>query len=667
MTVQLKHMILGRRSGALREANPMSVRPAVLRRGRLEVDHGLRGPRALGRGGRGFGGIERAVLVAVLALLAVVVTAPVAMADPVGQISEFSTGLNVHSIPFGVVSGSDGNLWFTDEGTSAIGRITPSGQITEYSNGLSAASRPSSIAAAPDGNLWFTDEGTSAIGRITPSGQITEYSNGLNADSVPGAIAAGPDGNLWFTDLAALAGGTSAIGRITPSGQITEYSNGLNADSLPGAIAAGPDGNLWFTDEAGELPGGMPAIGRITPSGQITEYSNGLNAGSLPVGIAAGPDGDLWFTDEGTTPAIGRITPSGQITEYSYGHGLNAGSVPVEIAAGPDGNLWFTDAGGVVPGGTSAIGRITPSGQITEYSYGHGLNAGSVPGAIAAGPDGNLWFTDAGGVVQGGTSAIGRIGTGAPSALQAPASVSGAGRAGSAERCDVQWPVWAGSSPMAGLYPFDGYAWLRDGSPIAGQAASTYTPTGADVGHRLGCRETVTYPLPYSVTANATSAAVTVQAAPPPPQPPTPALSALSISPRMFTLAGRRVEGRCEPRRRSNRGHHPCTRRVALTAQFTLNTTATVTLAIERALPGRLTRGHCTPPTHSDRGHRACTRLVTLPATITLPGVAGADTFTFTAAIGGHTLGPGSYRLLATPTTGGRAGNPQQATFQITP
>ena len=601
MNTKLKHMILGRRSGTPRGAKATSSRC-----GRLEFDHRLRAPGALGPGGCGFGGRARVVLVAVMAFLALSFGAPVAMADPVGQISEFSTGLNVNSNPIDVVSGSDGNLWFTDEGTS------------------------------------------SAIGRITPTGQITEFSSGLNAVSRPVSIAAGPDGNLWFTDAAAELGGTSAIGRITPSGQITEFSNGLISDGLPDGIAAGPDGNLWFTDPQ------TGAVGRITPSGQITEYLAGLNPGSTPIGIAAGADGNLWFTDEGITPAIGRITPSGQITEYSYGHGLPAGSLPAEIAAGADGNLWFTDEGT-----TKAIGRITPSGQITEFSI--GPDPGSLPTGITAGPDGNLWFAD------GGTArAIGRIGTGAPPALQAPASLTGAGRQGSVEACQAQWSDWAGYGPMAGLYPFDGYAWLRDGSPIAGQTASTYTPTGADVGHQLACRATVTYPLPFSVTATSTSAAITVQAAPPPPQTPTPALSALSISPRMFTLRGRRVGGRCEPLRRSNRGHRPCTRRVALRVRFTLSVGATVTFAVERALPGPLTHGHCTPPTHSDRRHRACTRLVTLPGTITLPGVAGDDTFTFTGAIGGHPLEPGSYRLLATLTTGGRAGNHQQATFQIT-
>jgi streptogramin lyase len=50
-----------------------------------------------------------------------------------------------------------------------------------------------------------------------------------------------------------------------------------------------------------------------TPAvGSITEFS--LPFGSAPFGITAGPDGNLWFTESGK---IGRITPSGTITEFS--------------------------------------------------------------------------------------------------------------------------------------------------------------------------------------------------------------------------------------------------------------------------------------------------------------------------------------------------------------
>ena len=80
----------------------------------------------------------------------------------------------------------------------------------------------------------------------------------------------------------------------------------------------------------------------------------------------------------GPAPAA---TPT--VTEFSGG--LSADSRPFGIAAGPEGNLWFTDEVG-------RIGRITPSGTVTEFSA--GISANSWPRGIAAGPDGNLWFTE---------------------------------------------------------------------------------------------------------------------------------------------------------------------------------------------------------------------------------------------------------------------------------
>lgn len=63
-----------------------------------------------------------------------------------------------------------------------------------------------------------------------------------------------------------------------------------------------------------------------------------------------------------------------------------AASGPTGIAAGPDGNLWFTAYEG------NFIGRITPAGAVTEFPL--PLPA-SGPHGITAGPDGNVWFTEA--------------------------------------------------------------------------------------------------------------------------------------------------------------------------------------------------------------------------------------------------------------------------------
>ena len=50
----------------------------------------------------------------------------------------------------------------------------------------------------------------------------------------------------------------------------------------------------------------------------VTEFSAGISAKAEPFSITAGPDGNLWFTEWGAN-RIGRITPSGVVTEFSAG------------------------------------------------------------------------------------------------------------------------------------------------------------------------------------------------------------------------------------------------------------------------------------------------------------------------------------------------------------
>src|ERR1700680_512998 len=60
-------------------------------------------------------------------------------------------------------------------------------------------------------------------------------------------------------------------------------------------------------------------------------------------------------------------------------------SLPLAIAAGPDGNLWFVEEL------ENQIGRITTAGVIAEFSV---PTAASALFGITAGPDGNVWFTE---------------------------------------------------------------------------------------------------------------------------------------------------------------------------------------------------------------------------------------------------------------------------------
>ena len=143
-------------------------------------------------------------------------------------------------------------------------------------------------------------------------------------------------------------------------------------------IVALAGGIVWYT------------VLHASPAGSITEFPIPTpNNMPEPIWITAGPDGNLWFTEFSVKSAadqgmskIGRISPSGTITEFPL---PTTSSYPWEITSGPDGNLWFTENGG------NKIGRISPSGTITEYPV---PTAQSQPWGITAGPDGNLWFTE---------------------------------------------------------------------------------------------------------------------------------------------------------------------------------------------------------------------------------------------------------------------------------
>ena len=209
-----------------------------------------------------------------------------------------------------IVAGSDGNVWFYSAGaTPAIVKMTPGETFTPYPMPMHGEIADNMVLG-PDGEIWFSDMGTTSIGKIAPDGTITEYPLAMGA--IPTNITVGPDGDLWFAD------NSGAIGRITTSGSIQEFRSGLQSGAVPDAIAPGPDGNVWFTDQYGN----QRAIGRATPSGQIIEFTNGLND-DLPLDITAGADGNLWVPqasmDPMTPSAVAEITPAGQITEMTNG------------------------------------------------------------------------------------------------------------------------------------------------------------------------------------------------------------------------------------------------------------------------------------------------------------------------------------------------------------
>lgn len=112
-----------------------------------------------------------------------------------------------------ITPGPDGALWYTCY-PNIVGRVTTGGQITEYTT--SADRQPYGIVAGSDGNVWFEENANNAnnasVGRITPQGTITEFnvaSNGLTGPM--GAIVPTPDGKIWI-------GNNSQAFRLTVTG-----------------------------------------------------------------------------------------------------------------------------------------------------------------------------------------------------------------------------------------------------------------------------------------------------------------------------------------------------------------------------------------------------------------------------------------------------------------
>jgi streptogramin lyase len=275
-----------------------------------------------------------------------------------------------------------GVLWFTFGQANAIGRVNPDGSGFQQYPIPTPASSPRIIAYGGDGNMWFSEHATGRIGRITPAGIISEFALS-SPDSQPRAIARARDGNIWIGMFAA-----GRIGRITPNGTLTEFEI-PTPGAGPRALAAGPDGNVWFSEFRANK------IGRITPAGDVTEFDL-PRPNSGPGDITAGADGNMWFVELGGVMdglavdgnRVGRITMDGRVAEFEI---PSPDGSPINIAAGPDGNVWYTKG--------AALGRVTPDGEITEFPVAEGP-ARAV--GISAGSDrqpperlvNRLYFTD---------------------------------------------------------------------------------------------------------------------------------------------------------------------------------------------------------------------------------------------------------------------------------
>lgn len=172
----------------------------------------------------------------------------------------------------GITAGPDGNVWFTEtfflgRGDDAIARITPAGIVTPYplptTGDRSQGDQVGGIITGPDGNLWFVEQHTNKIGRITPAGKMDEINlppmdSGGQPYSVGITVA---NGSLWVALDQSQFGGVYGLARVMMNGVITYYPLSSPSNSSFMGIVASADGTLWLAEDYGSNRG---QIGKVT-------------------------------------------------------------------------------------------------------------------------------------------------------------------------------------------------------------------------------------------------------------------------------------------------------------------------------------------------------------------------------------------------------------------
>jgi len=288
--------------------------------------------------------------------------------------------------PAGIAAGPDGALWFAEQRTNKIGRITTKGKFTEYripNNAIGTGnSGPTYIVRSGKGVWFLTDLGQSAY-RMTPNGKYKPY---YRQESYPASnLAPSRSGGVWL--MMNLV--NDALILLNPNGTVKTYP-ATDPDILS-AIALAPGGAAWYNDEGNSL-------NSLNAAGQERSYPVSAEPADQISSIAFSRSGTAYYTafSPGTNlvpsccGAVGFVTRSGTSHFTQIGVRTNGeGFLPHSLILGPGGNLWFAiSSDGALS--FNGIARINPSTQrLTVASTG-----GYVPAAIAFGKDGALWFTD---------------------------------------------------------------------------------------------------------------------------------------------------------------------------------------------------------------------------------------------------------------------------------
>jgi uncharacterized protein (TIGR03437 family) len=330
----------------------------------------------------------------------------------------------------GLMVDSSGNIYFTDQFTGLVRKVTTDGCIRPAAGGshfsgdgglASAASLffPEGVAAGRDGTVLIADTFNNRIRKVTAAGQISTLAAAPQV-LVPAAVAADRSGNFYIADS-----GTEQVLRINSGGGINvvvgEGGNGPAGQvqlelSAPAGLAVDASGNLLIVEQD------KSRVLKITPSGTVTTFAGTGQSGfsgdggpaanarlGSPLGVAVDDGGNVYIADAGNA-RIRKVSGDGVIRTVAGGgqqapqSGLPAteaalcgvGSVAVDSRSNLffgnrcDNAVWMVPTSGTLNliAGTREAGFAGDGGPATQAKL-------WAPDALAVDKDDNLYIADA--------------------------------------------------------------------------------------------------------------------------------------------------------------------------------------------------------------------------------------------------------------------------------
>lgn len=273
---------------------------------------------------------------------------PSAFAGDIGQYA-FSDGKFIQNItepsgyssPLFVVVDADGNLWFSQPNSDAIGEYNP--QTAAWSQWhTKRGSTPYDLVFDTRGNLWFTEISSNSIGFFNPHTQTLVENTISTPNSSPYGITLAADGTIWFTENRT---GLGQIGSFTPtaSGTVNIVEHQVDALRPAHLITSDKAGNIWYSEGFAGYIGEYNAASGINRSfrvylGICTNPT--ACTGTHISGIHIDNDGNVWFSDS-LSQRVGYLIPStGQVVART----LAANVHPHDgFTIDSSNRVWFTE------------------------------------------------------------------------------------------------------------------------------------------------------------------------------------------------------------------------------------------------------------------------------------------------------------------------------------